>query len=115
MSKDMRTASSDAKALQELFGRLVACDDSNDIELGTVKWYDPDKGYGFIMPDSGGPELFVHRSSIEMRDGRLMDGQRVEFRTKAASNGKGPRAERVRFTLIPPPFDESEYRQEIGP
>lgn len=112
MSEAVRSAAADAAALADLFGRLIPDASEEEMELGTVKWYDRDKGFGFISPDSGGPELFVHRSSIQMRGGELFDGQRVEFRTKPGTNGKGPRAERVRITLIPPPMDEADYRQE---
>ena len=108
----VRSASADAAALAELFGRLIPNASEEEMELGTVKWYDPDKGFGFITPDSGGAELFVHRSSIQMRAGALSEGQRVEFRVKPGTNGKGPRAEMVRITLLPPPLDESEYQQE---
>lgn len=48
--------------------------------LGTVKWFSEQKGYGFIQPDDGPRDLFVHYSNIQM-DGfkALRDGQRVEF------------------------------------
>lgn len=47
---------------------------------GTVKWFDPKKGYGFIQPDEGGADVFVHISAVE-RAGldRLMEGQKVSF------------------------------------
>ena len=62
---------------------------------GTVKWFNSEKGYGFIAVD-GGEDVFVHFSSIEM-DGykALDDGQRVEF--EIAQGQKGPQAERVRL------------------
>jgi cold shock protein len=47
---------------------------------GTVKWFNPVKGYGFIQPDDGGNDVFVHVSSLErsgMRD--LVEGQKVSF------------------------------------
>ncbi|HEY8453891.1 MAG: cold-shock protein [Micromonosporaceae bacterium] len=61
---------------------------------GTVKWFNNEKGYGFIAVD-GGQDVFVHFSSIEM-DGykSLEDGQRVEF--EVTQGEKGPQAERVR-------------------
>ena len=61
---------------------------------GTVKWFNNEKGYGFIAVD-GGQDVFVHFSSIEM-DGykSLEDGQRVEF--EVIQGEKGPQAERVR-------------------
>lgn len=62
---------------------------------GTVKWFNGDKGYGFIAPDEGGKDIFVHFRNIE-GDGfrELQEGQRVEFET--AQGQKGPQAERVR-------------------
>lgn len=58
---------------------------------GTVKWYDPEKGYGFIARDDGESDLFVHRSAIQV--GSLNEGDRVEF--EVSSSPKGPRAEHV--------------------
>lgn len=62
---------------------------------GTVKWFNNEKGYGFIAVD-GGEDVFVHFSSIEA-DGykSLSDGQRVEF--EITTGQKGPQAERVRL------------------
>lgn len=61
---------------------------------GTVKWFNSEKGYGFIAVD-GGEDVFVHFSAITM-DGykTLSDGQRVEF--EIATGQKGPQAEGVR-------------------
>ena len=63
--------------------------------LGTVKWLNSEKGYGFISQDDGGPDVFVHFSAIEM-DGykTLNEAQRVEF--EIAQGPKGPQAEHVR-------------------
>ena len=62
---------------------------------GIVKWFNDAKGYGFITPDDGGKDLFVHHSSIQASGFRtLQEGQRVEF---DPSNGpKGPQASNVR-------------------
>ena len=60
---------------------------------GTVKWFNSEKGFGFIAVD-GGQDLFVHYTAIEMDGYRtLEDGQRVEF----GQGPKGPQAERVRL------------------
>lgn len=61
---------------------------------GTVKWFNADKGFGFITPEDGGKDLFVHHSEIKM-DGyaTLKDGQVVEF--EVGEGQKGPCANNV--------------------
>ncbi|MBM3516454.1 MAG: cold-shock protein [Alphaproteobacteria bacterium] len=47
---------------------------------GTVKWFNPDKGFGFIQPSDGGKDVFVHASALELAGMRsLQEGQRVTF------------------------------------
>jgi cold shock protein len=61
---------------------------------GTVKWFNSEKGFGFIAVE-GGSDLFVHYTAIEADGYRsLEDGQRVEF--EVGQGPKGPQAERVR-------------------
>lgn len=56
---------------------------------GTVKWFDATKGYGFITPDEGGQDAFVHISAVERAGlGTLNDGQRVQFELERGRNGK---------------------------
>lgn len=47
---------------------------------GTVKWFNPDKGFGFIQPDNGGPDAFVHISAVERAGLRgLREGEKVSY------------------------------------
>jgi cold shock protein len=56
---------------------------------GTVKWFNAEKGFGFITPDDGGEDLFVHQSEIQMQGYRTLDeGQRVEFEVTQGQKGK---------------------------
>jgi CspA family cold shock protein len=56
--------------------------------VGTVKWFNAEKGYGFIQQDGGGADVFVHYSQIEMDGYRsLEEGQRVTFETQRGRKG----------------------------
>lgn len=62
---------------------------------GTVKWFNAVKGFGFIAPEDGTPDVFAHFSSIESSGYReLVEGQRVDF--EAEQGPKGLQAKRVR-------------------
>jgi CspA family cold shock protein len=61
---------------------------------GTVKWFNAEKGYGFITPDDGGADLFVHFSAIQSKGyKRLDENQRVSF--EVSEGTKGPQATNV--------------------
>ena len=62
---------------------------------GTVKWFNAEKGYGFITPDGGGSDVFALYSAIDASGFRSLDeNQRVEF--EIAQGPKGPQAARIR-------------------
>ena len=65
------------------------------MSTGTVKWFDAGKGFGFITPDDGGKDLFVHHSEIQSGGdyASLTDGQKVEF--EVGQGQKGPCANKV--------------------
>ena len=63
--------------------------------VGTVKWFNDQKGFGFITPDDGSPDVFAHFSEIQS-DGfkSLTEGQKVEFEVEQGD--KGPRASGIK-------------------
>ncbi len=62
---------------------------------GTVKWFNAEKGFGFIAQEDGGDDVFVHFSAIQMQGYKsLEENQRVEF--EVTQGPKGPQAENVR-------------------
>lgn len=62
-------------------------------QTGTVKFYNEEKGFGFIKPDGGGADVFVHVSAIERSGlGPLTQGARISFETEPDKRGKGPKA-----------------------
>jgi CspA family cold shock protein len=60
------------------------------MSIGTVKWFNPVKGFGFIAPEDGSQDVFVHISAVERSGlGTLAEGQRVSFETQRnPKNGK---------------------------
>ena len=56
---------------------------------GTVRWFNTQKGYGFIHPDGGGGDEFVHRSAVDQSGlSTLQEGQKVSFEVEAGRDGK---------------------------
>jgi CspA family cold shock protein len=65
-----------------------------DMAQGTVKWFNAEKGFGFIQQDGGGPDVFAHYSNIATQGFReLQEGQRVSF--DVTQGQKGPQAENI--------------------
>jgi CspA family cold shock protein len=91
-------------------GRFLSCEGGNPsarargsvcareelhVVVGTVKWFNAEKGYGFITPDGGGNDVFAHYSAIQTSGYRsLEENQRVEF--EITQGPKGPQAENIR-------------------
>ncbi|MCL4448588.1 MAG: cold-shock protein [Actinobacteria bacterium] len=65
------------------------------MSTGTVKWFNTTKGYGFITPDDGGKDVFIHKSALQPgQSSSITEGQRVEF--EVATGNKGPEGTNVR-------------------
>ena len=57
--------------------------------IGTVKWFNPTKGFGFIQPEDGSKDVFVHISAVERAGmGTLKEGQKVQFELAKGKDGK---------------------------
>ena len=68
-------------------------------ETGTVKFFNTDKGFGFIKPDTGESDIFVHISAIKDSGlETLLENQKVSFETEPDRRGKGPKA--VNLTIV---------------
>ena len=68
-------------------------------QTGTVKFFNATKGFGFITPDGGAKDVFVHISAVQasgLQD--LADGQKVSFETEPDKRGKGPKAVNLQIT-----------------
>jgi CspA family cold shock protein len=74
---------------------FVPAKEITEMAVGTVKWFNATKGFGFIAPEDGSSDVFVHQSDIEVQGYReLTEGQKVEFTVEAGQ--KGPKAAKVR-------------------
>ncbi|HRK25192.1 MAG TPA: cold-shock protein [Beijerinckiaceae bacterium] len=62
-------------------------------QQGTVKFFNTDKGYGFIKPEGGGADIFVHVTALQAAGlSGLKEGQRISFDVEPDKKGKGPKA-----------------------
>ncbi|MDR3375408.1 MAG: cold-shock protein [Ancalomicrobiaceae bacterium] len=80
-----------------------------------MKFFNAEKGYGFITPDEGGADVFVHVSAVERSGfGALDKGQKVSFETEPDKRGKGPKAVNLQVLdgeggeMSPPPVSDEE-------
>jgi CspA family cold shock protein len=80
-------------ALQNAWARRQK-EGSASMPSGIVKWFNPTKGYGFIAPDTGGKDVFVHISAVQKAGLRsLNEGQKVGFQVETQQNGRNAAVE----------------------
>jgi CspA family cold shock protein len=66
-------------------------------QIGTVKFFNEQKGFGFIKPDDGGNDIFVHITALQQSGlQNLAEGMRISFETEPDKRGKGPKAVQLR-------------------
>jgi CspA family cold shock protein len=91
----MRAATNAAHRVGTALALQINQGDRRTMAQGTVKWFNSEKGFGFIAQDGGGPDVFVHFSAIVADGYRSLDeNQRVEF--DVTQGQKGPQADNVR-------------------
>jgi CspA family cold shock protein len=73
--------------------------ESSQMATGIVKFFNQSKGFGFVTPDEGGPDVFVHITAVQEAGlPGLDDGQKVSFETEPDKRGKGPKAVNLQLT-----------------
>ena len=73
----------------------------SEMQSGTVKWFNSSKGYGFVEPLAGGPDIFLHVSCLEKKLGMLSldEGQRVRFETDTDRKSGKPKISNIELEL----------------
>ena len=90
-----------SEGAEQLFGYNE--DEVIETMEGTVKWYKPDKGFGFIIPEDGMKDVFVHKSCLERNNTELLiPGQKVQMKVRTVSKGR----EVLDFDFITPSNDK---------
>jgi CspA family cold shock protein len=80
MDRYLAAADPSAPAAHVIRSRSCICQEKGLMATGTVKWFNSQKGFGFIQPDQGGPDVFVHISAVERAGLRgLNDGQKGSY------------------------------------
>jgi cold shock protein len=89
---ERRTATRTVLKFDPLFKReqrLFSIPERTTMAIGTVKWFNAQKGYGFIQPEDGSKDVFVHISAVERSGmGNLHEGQRLSFELERGNQGK---------------------------
>ncbi len=72
-----------------MFARIIELQEYFKMATGTVKWFNHDKGFGFITPDDGTEDAFVHISAVKGSGlGTLADGQKISYELRAGRGGR---------------------------
>jgi cold shock CspA family protein len=69
--------------------------------FGTVKWYSAERGFGFVAPDDGGEDVFVHASTAALAGLKLHEGDRLRYEIELTATGRAPRAVKLAKTAAP--------------
>jgi cold shock protein len=89
----MTPTASISKSRAYLCGEIVFEGMNVMAQQGTVKFFNADKGYGFIKPDDGSGDIFVHITAVEQAGfTNLSEGQKISFEVEPDKKGKGPKA-----------------------
>ena len=82
---------------------------------GTVKFFNGERGYGFIKPDDGGRDVFVHITAVEQAGLKaLNEGQRIQFEVEPDKKGKGPKAVNLVITGRRSPADKLQTSPRLS-